>query len=241
MKKQAKEYDNYTNEELSEVNDIQEESGVESFIKKNKNMLIGAVVLVAIVAVAVVFFVKSSAGKSEEASLKLSRVLPYYEQEQYAKALSGDNEMKVRGEKIVGLTQIVADYSGTDAGKLAALYAGNCCLNLKKNKQAEDYFETAMNSSSFVVIQGANAGLGKVFEAEGKYDKAAESYENAAEYAIEDEVKARFYLYAGLCYGKLNKKEKAVSNFKEVVNLSPVSELSEVAKQELSLLGIIID
>jgi hypothetical protein len=39
----------------------------------------------------------------------------------------------------------------------------------------------------------------------------------------------------------LNKKEKAVSNFKEVVNLSPVSELSEVAKQELSLLGIIID
>jgi tetratricopeptide (TPR) repeat protein len=241
MKNKTKVHNNYENEELSEAIELQEDSGVESFVKKNKNLLIGAIVIVAIVAVAIVFFVKSSAQKAEEASLKLSRILPYVEQENYAKALEGDKATKIRGEAVIGLAQIVEDYSGTDAGKLAALYAGNCCLSLNRAKEAEKYFETAQNSNSFVVIQGANAGIGKVYEMEGKFSEAADYYKNAAEYAAEDEVKARYSLYAGLCYEKAKNKENAIEKFKEVVNLSPMSEFSDLAKEGLTRLGTIID
>lgn len=241
MKNRTKELNNYANEELSEINDIKEESGVESFVRKNRNLLIGAIVIVVIAAIAIVFFVRNSAQKAEEASLKLSRILPYVEKEDYTRALDGDKNIKIRGEVLVGLTKIAEDYSGTDAGKLAALYAGNCFLNLNKAKQAEKYFETAQNSNSFVVIQGANAGLGKVCEIEGKYSEAADYYMNAAEYAAEDEVKARYTLYAGLCFEKIKKNEKAIENFKEVINLSPMSEFSDMAKEGLTRLGTIID
>lgn len=241
MKNRTKEQNNYANEELSEINDIKEESGVESFVRKNRNLLIGAIVIVVIAAIAIVFFVRNSAQKAEEASLKLSRILPYVEKEDYTRALDGDKNIKIRGEVLVGLTKIAEDYSGTDAGKLAALYAGNCYLNLNKSKQAEKYFETAQNSNSFVVIQGANAGLGKVCEIEGNYSEAADYYMNAAEYAAEDEVKARYTLYAGLCFEKIKKNEKAIENFKEVINLSPMSEFSDMAKEGLTRLGTIID
>lgn len=232
---------NNDNEELTEANEIQEESGLESFVKKNRNYLIGAVVIIALIAISAVFLFKSSTEKSEEASLKLSRVLPYYEQEQFMNALNGDKTRKMRGEAIVGLVKIVDDYEGTDAGKLAALYAGNCYLNLNKAKESVKYFEIASGSNSFIVMEGANAGLGKAEELQGKLKEASSSYEKAAEYAGEDEVKARYYLYSALCYEKGKDKENAIKFFQEVVNLSPQSEFSDMAKAGLTRLGIIID
>ncbi|OGU60660.1 MAG: hypothetical protein A2X64_08010 [Ignavibacteria bacterium GWF2_33_9] len=241
MKNLKKDVDNYMNEELSEGVEILEEQGAESFIKKYRNLIIGGIVIVVIAALAIVFFVKSSETKSQEASLKLSRILPYMENGQYELALAGDKTIKIRGESLVGLKKIVADYSGTEAGMLAAFNAGICCSNLDKAKEAEEYFEIALNSSSPLIIQGANAGLGGVKESQSKFVTAAEYYVTASEVAVDDDAKARYGLYAGICFEKANKNDQAIARYQEVLNLGANSDISDYAKTGLTRLGIIID
>jgi predicted RNase H-like HicB family nuclease len=44
-----------------------------------------------------------------------------------------------------------------------------------------------------------------------------------------------------MCLEKAKDTEKAVANYKEVLNLVPNSEMSDIAKQGLTRLGIVID
>lgn len=220
---------------------VAESSNIENFIKKNKvSVIIGAVIVV-IVIIAAVFWFGNSSDKESEASLLLSRTMPIYESGDYQKALDGDKTLKIRGESIYGLKYIADKFSGTESGKLAALYAGKCMLELEKAKEAEEFFEIAAGSESFAVKQGSYSGMAVVAEHEKEFGKAAELYEQAAGYAIEKEVKARFLLYSALNYNESKNSEKAIANFKQVVGLSQFSEFGDIAKYNLAKLGIEID
>jgi tetratricopeptide (TPR) repeat protein len=241
MKKEDKNKLVEAEEIVEEATNIQEESGIESFLKKYKNQVIVGAIILVVVVIAGVFLFNSSAKKEEQASLYFSRIEPYVEQGNYEIALKGDDKITVRGEKLKGLIYVVNEYKGTTSGKLAALFAGNCLVNLKKYNEAKEYFEIALDNDSPVVKQGANAGLGNVYEFKKDYKEASDYYKKAAEYAADNEVKGQFVLYAAMCLEKAKDTEKAVANYKEVLNLVPNSEMSDIAKQGLTRLGIVID
>ena len=130
-----------------------------------------------IVIVTVLFFVikwqieKSDIESIEKSSVALNRVLPFYQSKDYHKALMGDSLKKVRDEQIIGLIQIANEYSGTEQGKAAALYAADCYFNLEKYNEAIDYYKKASKSESNLILEGAYSGLAVCYEFQNNFNE----------------------------------------------------------------------
>ena len=97
------------------------ETGERWGILRNARLL--AIIGVVLLAVAggVFYFLSSRAEARAEAQLQLARVRPYYDQGEYAAAITGDSVKKIGNTKPLGLRAIVEEYSSTPAGKIAAL------------------------------------------------------------------------------------------------------------------------
>lgn len=218
---------------------------IQKYVEKNNKMVMG--VAIGVIAITAIFFIakhfisKGIEASNTQASVSLSRVLPFYQVGEFQTALDGDPQNKVRGQEVIGLKKIAEEFSGTDAGKTAALFAGNCYLGMFDYKSAMKYFEMAAKSESDLVKEGANAGLGACSSEDNKLDDAVKYYEKASTLAITPAEKQRYMLYAGLVYEKKNDKEKAEKFFREILNDMQRTEFTGMAKAGLTRLGMIID
>lgn len=216
----------------------------QQFIEENSKVVIGVSIGV-IVAVILFFVIKNAIAKTaieneNKASVNLSRVMQYYSIGDYQKALYGDSLAKVRGESIIGLVKIVDEYGGTESGKIAALYAGECFKELKKYVEAKEYYEIALKSKSNLVKEGANAGLGTICEYQGDYKEAIKYFEKASNLSDVVTSKDRYLFYAALNYEKIGEKEKAINIFKDIIGRNK-SEFAGFSKSGLARLGTIIE
>ncbi len=223
-------------------NQVQDEGGEVSFIQKyGKLIAIVAVAVVAIVAVAYYFTYTSNKNK-EEAALALSRIRPYFDKEEYARALyGGDSVPTVRGEKVLGLVKIVEEYSSTPSGAIAALLAGDAYLALDKVSEARKYFAIASKAKSDEVAKGGYAGLAVCNEKNNNLSEAAENYEKASELAVDPTSKGRYMLFAGICYARMGEKDRAIEHLTMVAKNRDYAEFANAAKIELARLGTIIE
>ncbi len=227
-----------------QVEKEEELSPIQAFVQKNQKTI--NIVALSVIGIVVIIFVlrffvlKSTEEKENKASVALSRILPYIDAADYNKALYGDKAKKVRGENVIGLIEIVEKYGGTPQGKLAALYAGNCFLQLNKYREAIDYFEKASKAKAAIVKEGANAGKAASYEFLKDYRNAAKHWELAAELALPIGVKDRYRYFAALCYEKINQKDKAEAFYREIIGNNQ-SEFVGLAKAGLVRLGTIID
>ena len=226
--------------DVKETPEIQEKKFI-NYIKEYRNYFIGGLAVIIIGVLVIVFLTSSSDKKENESSLYLSRLYSYIDAQDYQTALNGDKSKTVRGEQIYGLEYIVDNYEGTKAGKLAAVLAGNCYLHLNQPQKSIQYFEIGLKSDEANVLEGANAGLASAYEYNKQYEKSAELYSKASEYAVDDENRARYLLFAALCNEQAKKMDLAKEEYNKVINISPNSEYSEVAKASLTRLGIVID
>jgi tetratricopeptide (TPR) repeat protein len=241
------------NEKLTSAEKIQR------FIEKNgkKIMIISLIVIVAATGF---YFLKNKYDKDaaenrEMAGASLSVAMQFYNANEYEKALSGDPTAMIRDRKVIGLVEIAKKYKGTDQGYQAAFYAGNCYLSLQKATEAKEQFKAALESTSKLVLEGANAGMGAALEFENNFKEAVECYKKASTYSLAFASKSRYNFFEGLCYEKLNEKENAIKIYKEIINESrsesiaqgkPASmdnnnEFVRQAKAGLVRLGTIID
>lgn len=236
-KKQDEELEN----QIEQPEEQPEESKLQRFILENKVLLITAgIVIIAIVGL-YIYLEATRMTSSREASLALSRVLPYFEKGNYQLALDGDPNAKVRGQDIIGLKEIVEKYENTSQGRVAALYAANCYVELENIDEARRYFEIASKSDSDLIKTGAYAGLGLYYETKGQFKEAAENYQKAGEFAGESGAKFRYFYFAGLCYEKDNNKERAEQLYRLVIGNNEYSEYLGLAKAGLVRLGTIIE
>ncbi|RMF33271.1 MAG: tetratricopeptide repeat protein [Chlorobiota bacterium] len=179
--------------------------------------------------------------REQEASVALSRVLPYIEAEQYDQALDGDPKKTVRGEPVQGLRTIADTYGGTTAGKTAAFYAGQIFLSRKQYDDAERYFEQASSSDAVLVRIGAQAGLAACYEHRSKFEEAARLYEQVLSDAERAGVKDKFMLEAALCYEKAGKADHAIRLLKALLAEFEFSEYAPDAKAGLVRLGTVVE
>jgi len=217
---------------------------VQNFVEENRKLVIGISLGVLVLAV-LFFFIKNRIDESNRedsinASAAISRIMQYYQDGNYQKALNGDSAKKVQGEKVIGLIEIVNKYEGTDQGKYAALYTASALINLNRYQEAKKYFEIALKSPAKIVQEGANAGLATVYEMEGKYKEAADYYEQAALIAVELGLKNRYQFFQALCLENAGDKEKAEKLYKEVIGDNR-SDYVNSAKAGLIRLGTIIE
>jgi tetratricopeptide (TPR) repeat protein len=221
-----------------------EPSALQQFIERNQkaiNIGAGAVILlVALIFVIRYFVLKSEEEKEIKASVAISRILPYIENAQYELALRGDKTKKVRGEEVIGLVDIVRKYKGVAPSYVAALYAGNCYLQLEKYSDAVEYFKIALDSKSNIVLEGATAGLGVAYESTGNFQEAIKYYEMASRYALPIGVKDRYLFFQALCFEKIGEKKKAEKLYRTIIGDNQ-SEFVNEAKAGLVRLGTIIE
>ena len=212
----------------------------------NNSKVISYLSLGVIIVVVLIFVIKNIVQKNtdesqQKAIVALDRILPYYDAPDYKKALFGDSSRTVRGQRIIGLLEIIEEFNGTLQEKIAALYAGNSYLALNKAKEAVEYFEIALDSPSKIVLEGANAGLGSCNEILGDYEEAASYYVKSSELAISDLTKARYNYYAAKSYEKSGDIEAAEKLYKDIIARNKYSEFSNYSKAGLSRLGMKID
>lgn len=233
-------------EELNEgqIPNQQGSGGDEAWLAKARNNWVIYPVIAAVVTLAafgVWWYISDSEAKNAEASSQIARIRSEYLAGNYQSALTADTVSPMGGERVMGLAEISDQYSGTDAGKVAALMAGNCLVNLGRFDEAQVHFDRASSSSSQIVEVGALQGLASCKEASGDNAGAAALYEQAGQRALKTGLEGQCFYKAGLCYEQAGDKEKAGKLYTTVAKKYEVSDAAPSAKMGLARLGMAID
>lgn len=214
---------------------------ISNVIASNLKVIIVAVLIVIAGSAATIYYMYSAKENEMLASLELSRIRSYYDADNAAIAMHGDSAKQIRGDAIVGLQQIVEQYGSSNAGKSAALYAGNLLVEQNKIDDAQEYFERASSSASPIVSMGAKAALALCKEKKNDFASAAELYSDAAKIGKDIGMEDRYKMFAAINYEKSNDKEKAIALYTDLVMKNSASEFSANAKNSLARLGTIIE
>ena len=191
----------------------------EAFFLKYKKAIIIAVVAVIVIIAGVFGYVSQISGPREDkASTMLAKGQTYFANQMYDQALKGD------GAGYVGFEQIASDYSSTDAGNLANLYAGLCYANLGKWAEAQKSLDAFSSKGDQMISPAAESALGDAYAHLNQLDKAVEAFKKAASMAdskAEDDannsLSPTFLIKAGEILESQGKKDEALSIYQDVM------------------------
>jgi tetratricopeptide repeat protein len=190
----------------------------EAFFSKNKKVILGSVAALVLIVAGFFLYKSLVAGPREEkASTALAKGQEYFNQEQFDKALNGD------GAGYVGFARIADDYSSTDAGNLANLYAGLCNANLDKWEAAKKFLDAYSPASDAMVSPAAVAALGNAYAHLNDLDQAVDNLKKAAKLAdgkdadgANSTLSPLFLIQAGEILESQGKKEEALAIYQDI-------------------------
>jgi len=202
------------------------------FMQHKKAISIILVAIILIVAGIICYNTYISGPREQEASTALAKGQDYFSNQQYDKALKGD------GAGYTGFINIASDYSSTDAGNLANLYAGLCYGNLDKWTEAVKFLDQYSPSDDQMVSPAAIAALGNAYAHVKQYDKAVNNLKKAAEMAdskaadnVNNSLSPVFLIQAGEILESQGKKDEALKIYQEIkskyVNSSASQEIDK--------------
>lgn len=191
---------------------------MEALVLKYKNVIVIAVVaLVVIVGGGVCLNKYYFQPRQAEASTAIAKGQELFMNQEYEKALKGD------GAGYIGFVKAADQYSSTDAGNLANLYAGLCYAQMGKWQEAEKYLEAYSTSDDAMVSPAAMAALGHAYANLNKVDDAIKALKKAAKMADSQMESGRnnslapqFLLSAGQLLENQGKKAEALEIYKSI-------------------------
>ena len=186
-------------------------------LKYKKHIVIAVVALIVLVAGFFLYKNYVSAPREEKASTELAKGQELFGMQQFEQALNGD------GATFSGFVKIANDYSSTDAGNLAKLYAGLCYANLNKWNEAVQYLDSYSPGNDAMVSPAAIAALGNAYAHVGKIDeainalkKAADKADSKSEDGTNNSLSPTFLLQAGQLLESQNKKADALKVYQDI-------------------------
>ena len=186
-------------------------------LKYKKHIVIAVVALIVLVAGFFLYKNYVSAPRQEKASTELAKGQELFGMQQFEQALNGD------GATFSGFVKIANDYSSTDAGNLAKLYAGLCYANLNKWNEAVKYLDSYSPGNDAMVSPAAIAALGNAYAHVGKIDeainalkKAADKADSKSEDGTNNSLSPTFLLQAGQLLESQNKKADALKVYQDI-------------------------
>lgn len=206
---------NLKEQQGAETNALSQKEAV--FMKHKKAISAAIVVVILIIAGVLSYETYISGPREQEASTALAKGQDYFANQQFELALKGDST----GYK--GFLNIASDYSSTDAGNLANLYAGLCYANLDKWNDAVKYLEEYSPADDEMVSPAAMAALGNAYAHIKQLDKAVEYLKKAASMAdgeaegnANNSLSPTFLIQAGEILESQNKKDEALKIYQDV-------------------------
>lgn len=192
------------------VDDMQDLTKTESFFDKNKKTLMYVVIGLAVAVIGYFVYVKTVAEPHSEAS-----------QDAYWNAFydfeNGDTSRTyiTGSENYMGFEEISSEYSGTPGGDIATYVLGVTAMEDGDFESAIAYFEDVEFED--VILGTLVIGLiGDCYVELGKYEEAAEKFEEAALREQNEYTSPMFYKKAGLVYQELGQNDKAVIAYQKI-------------------------
>lgn len=183
----------------------------EEFLLKYKNAIIGCLVAVVLIVGGCIFYKNYKADKQEEASTAIAKAQELFGNQNYELALNGSDSLNVKG-----FLAIASEYSSTDAGNLAQLYAGLCYANLDKWQEAAQCLEQFDGADDQMISPAALGALGNVYAHLNDLDKAVSTLKKAAEQADNNSLSPTFLIQAGEILEEQGKKAEALTLYKQI-------------------------
>lgn len=183
----------------------------EAFVLKYKKPLLTALAAV-IVIIAGFILINNYVIKprAEKASTILAKGQEYFNMEDFDKALNGDKA------NFPGFIAMAEEYSSTDAGNLACLYAGLSYAQKGDWKNAEKYLEDWTPSDDQMISPAAICALGDVYANLNKLDDAVAAFKKAAAKANNNSISPTCLIKAGEILESQGKKADALKLYQEI-------------------------
>jgi tetratricopeptide (TPR) repeat protein len=180
---------------------------VYGYFEENRSRLLMYTAILAVVVVAVIYYIENRKEANNTAGLELSRVMSIYDSGSYLEAIEGR-----QGTNIIGLKKIVEDYGSTENGEIAKIYLANSYNFLGKPDEAVKYYED-YGGNNKIFKATALAGEAGYYTSKNEYEKAADLYRQASLVSEENVLNPEYMLHAGINYLKVGDTEKAKELF----------------------------
>lgn len=186
------------------------------FVKYQKPILIAVAAIILIIAGTFLYKNFVSEPREAEASTAIAKGQEFFANQEYDKALKGEGNYK-------GFVKLAADYSSTDAGNLANLYAGLCYANLNKWQDAVKYLDAFSTADDAMISPASVAALGNAYAHLQQLDKAVDNLKKAASMAdkqaaegINNSLSPTFLLQAAQILESQGKKAEANTLYQDI-------------------------
>jgi len=186
-------------------------------LEENKRLISTLATLVVIIAVGIWFYLNNRAADNENALADLGKIMRYYDEGNFDRAINGVPEENVRG-----LQSIVEIYASTEGVELSKLYLANSYFALRQFEKALQHYEDA-DISNPALNASAIAGAGACYEAIGNPTDAALFFEKAAASDSQGILAPEYFLQAAHNYIAAGKKVKALELLKKIKKDYPTS------------------
>lgn len=202
----------------------------EDFLHKNRNLLIGAVVAVALIVGGLIAYNYYRNMKNEEAQTLMYPAVYHFEADSLQKALNGDGANE-------GFIAIAEDYGMTKAGNLAKFYAGAALLKQGKFDEAVEYLKD-FSSDDLLIQARAHALTGDAYLEKNNPAEAAGFYKKAANHKPNEFFTPSYLMKLALAQ-ELNKdNQAAIETYEQIVTKYPnAAEAVNARKYKSKLMG----
>lgn len=195
--------------------------------KGARNAVFG-VLGVLVLAVAGVFgwqwYVQQQEAKAQQ---ELYPVQYYFEQDSMSTVLSGD------GVQTIGADKIANDYSMTNAGDLAAFYAGVANLKQGKFNEAIENLKN-FNADDYLVQARAYSLIGDAYMELNNLNEAVSYYKQAANHYPNDVFTPDYLMKLALAYELQKDYVKAAQTYQVIIEKHRKSDLALKAKRAMA-------
>jgi tetratricopeptide (TPR) repeat protein len=179
--------------------------GAETWMERHPKTIVGIAVVIALIIGGYFGYRYYIDNQNSEAQTAMFQAVYYFEADSLSLALEGDGNN-------LGFKQIVDDYKMTEAGNLAAFYAGASYLKLGQFELARLYLQD-FESNDLLVQARAYSLMGDSYMEENNFEEAAKYYTKAADHKSNKYFTPSYLMKAGLAFERGNQNEKAIEAY----------------------------
>jgi len=223
---------NFSKEELEHDPLLDKYTQAVNFFNGNRTMILSLIVTLVVVIGVLIGYRFYAEGQEDQAQNLLAVAEQSYSASDYQAALNGDEYTLS-----YGFVQIADQFSGTNAGNLAAYYAAVSNFKLDNYVEALAYIQEYKHPKGIMGV-GSVSFHATLLKLNGSLEKAAKKYEEAANWDKNDSTTPFNLMKAANVYKELGNTEKVQSITSTVIEEYPNSPEATSSKKLLGTLAV---